>query len=269
MPDGRYAQWRATIHPGAALSGVGLNYLPRNVAPVIDDLVVATGARVAASSTPAPSQTVQIAFPSANSAPTVNLGGESGTAPLSAQKDKTSVTVRWSARDDNGDELIFSVWYRGEDEQTWRLLKDKVADRFYSFDSALLPDGHYLAKVTASDAPSHIAPDTLTAERASAAFTLDTTPPVPGPLTATVQSGKIHATFAATDATSPIAHAEFSVDGGPWQYLEPVGKLSDSLTERYDFVADAPTAGASPEHTLAVRVFDRFENAVTAKTVVR
>ena len=36
---------------------------------------------------------------------------------------------------------------------------------------------------------------------------------------------KIHATFEARDATSPIAHAEYSVDAGPWQYLEPVGRV--------------------------------------------
>jgi len=83
----------------------------------------------------------------------------------------------------------------------------------------------------------------------------------------------IHATLEAHDATSPIAHAEYSVDAGPWQYLEPVGKVSDSQTERYDFTVEIPPA-TSPvndvkEHVLAVRVYDRYENMAAVKAVVR
>ena len=100
-----------------------------------------------------------------------------------------------------------------------------------------------MLKVVASDAPVHTDAEALTGERVSAEFMVDTTPPVPGALTARMEAGspaKIHATFEARDATSPIAHAEYSVDAGPWQYVEPVGGLSDSLTERYDFVAEVP-----------------------------
>jgi len=88
-----------------------------------------------------------------------------------------------------------------------------------------------------------------------------------------MEAGKIHATLEARDATSPIAHAEYSVDAGAWQYLEPADHISDSLSERYDFVASIPvstTPVANPsQHVLAVRVYDRYENAVTVKTVVR
>jgi len=86
-------------------------------------------------------------------------------------------------------------------------------------------------------------------------------------------STSIHATLEARDATSPIAHAEYSIDAGPWQYLEPVGKVSDSLAERYDFTVAVPSAPASvtdaKEHVLAVRVYDRYENVVAVKAVVR
>jgi hypothetical protein len=268
VPDGRFLQWKAVFHPGGALDAVALNYLPRNVAPVVDDVVVAPGARIAPSSGSAPAGTVQVVFPAASVAQAISVVQDAGAAPLTAQRDKTSVTVRWSAHDDNGDDLMFSVWYRGEGERTWRLLKDKLSDRFFSFDSALLPDGRYQVRVLASDAPVHTDPDALTGERVSPWFTIDTTPPVPGPLTARLEAGKIHATFQATDATSPIAHAEYAVDGGAWQYLEPVGKLSDSPTERYDFRVDLPKTEAA-EHVIAIRVYDRFENAVSVKTVVR
>ncbi len=86
--------------------------------------------------------------------------------------------------------------------------------------------------MVASDAPEHTDAETLTGDRVSGVFVVDTTPPVPGVLTASLVAGtpeKIHATLEARDATSPIAHAEYSMDAGPWQYLEPVGQVSDSL----------------------------------------
>jgi hypothetical protein len=53
--------------------------------------------------------------------------------------------------------------------------------------------------------------------------------------------------------------------------------VSDSLEEKYDFTAtvpavtgDAAAGVVSPaEHVLAVRVYDRYENVVAVKTVVR
>jgi hypothetical protein len=276
-PAGRFVQWKAELRGGGAVDSVALNYLQKNVAPVVDDVVVQPGARMTASPVAANTTTVPVAFPPAAGAPPVlSFSPDANAAPLMAQKDKTAVTVRWMAHDDNGDDLMFAVWYRGVGEANWRLLKDKISDKVYSFDSALLPDGSYALKVVASDAPDHTDSEALMGERVSEVFVVDTTPPVPGALTATLVAGtplKIHATLEARDAASPIAHAEFSLDAGPWQYLEPVGKVSDSLTERYDFtvavpVATGPAADAK-EHVLAVRVYDRYENVVAIKAVVR
>jgi hypothetical protein len=281
VPGGRFAQWKAELRAGGAVESVGLNYLQKNLAPVVDDVVVQPGARVPASVPQTQNQTVQVSFPAAAGASAQMFVPDANAQPLQAQKDRTAVTVRWAAHDDNGDDLMYAVWYRGVGEKNWRLLKDKVSDKFYSFDASLLPDGRYEAKVVASDAPVHTDAETLTGERVSGEFVVDTTPPVPGILTAALVPGaagavaKIHATFSAKDATSPIGHAEYSVDAGPWQYLEPVGRVSDSLGERYDFVADVPAANATEqvtdarEHVIAVRVYDREENVVTVKAVVR
>ena len=78
------------------------------------------------------------------------------------------------------------------------------------------------------------------------------------------------------------------MDAGEWQYLEPVGQLSDAKTENYDFnvllnVAPAsepqpdqkqgkqkPAANVavpSGEHVVVVRVYDRADNLATAKFV--
>jgi hypothetical protein len=274
-PAARFVQWKAVLlAKTASLEKVGLNYLTKNAAPVVDDVVVQTGARMAAGGAAPANNTVQIAFPPASgTTPPLTFSADTGPAPLTAQKDRTGITARWLAHDDNGDDLMFSVWYRGSGETNWRLLKDKITDRYLSFDSALLPDGVYELKVVASDAPAHAEADALTGEKVSAEFVVDTTPPVPGALTAEMVAGKIHVRFEARDAVSPISHAEYSVDAQPWQYVEPVGKVSDSLMERYDFTAVIPNATSpvtdAKEHVVAVRVYDRQENAVTAKAVVR
>ena len=280
VPGGRFAQWKAVLRAGGSLDSVGLNYLEKNLAPVVDDVVVQADARVTASPAQPQNATVQVSFPAPAGTGLQAFTPDANAQPLMAQKDKGAVTVRWAAHDDNGDDLVFAVWYRGIGERNWRLLKDKITEKYLSFDASLLPDGNYEVKVVASDSPSHTESEALTGERVSEEFVVDTTPPVPGVLTATLVASspaKIHATFSAKDATSPIGHAEYSVDAGPWQYLEPVGRVSDSLEERYDFTAtvpavtgDAAAGVVSPtEHVLAVRVYDRYENVVAVKAVVR
>ncbi len=275
IPAGRYAQWKAVLRKDSSVDSVGLNYLTRNVAPVVDDIVVQPGARVSPGGGIPPNTTVQVAFPPATGTSTITFPQDTSTAPLTAQRDKSAVTTRWLAHDDNGDDLMFSVWYRGAGEANWRLLKDKISERFLSFDTSLLPDGSYELKIVASDAPVHTDSDSLTGEKVSPVFVVDTTPPIPGTLVAAMVPGanKIHATLEAKDAISPIAHAEYSVDAGPWQFLEPVGKVSDSQTERYDFTVDIPASTTAvsdaKEHVLAVRVYDRYENMAAVKAVVR
>ena len=283
VPPARFVQWKAVLEPGARVGSVGINYLPVNIAPVVDEIAVEPGAR--ANQPPQPTgqpQPVTINLPSAQT--TLSYTQDPATGPLSAIRDRTAVTVRWSAHDDNGDELIFDVYVRGDGEKNWRLLRPRVTERFYSFDSIRIPDGGYRMRVVASDAPAHTLGDALTGERESDHFIIDTTPPVLTALQGSLQSGTLHASFVATDATSPIARAEYSLDAGRWQFLEPVGKLSDSLTEHYDLSVplaaipvrpprDEPESAPPPvvdpqEHILTVRVYDRYDNVSAAKTVI-
>ena len=48
------------------------------------------------------------------------------------------------------------------------------------------------------------------------------------------------------DSFSAIKRAEYSLDGGDWQFVEPVGQLSDSKTEDYDFRVAVPQPEAAP-----------------------
>ena len=276
IESSRFMQWRLVEHPGSAVGAVAINYLPVNMPPAVDEIVVAPGAR-ANSMQPQPGQPQQITinFPSTQNNG-ITFGQEPGREPLSAVRDRTAVTVRWAAHDDNGDELSFALYYRGEGEHNWQFLHDHIRERFYSFDSSQLPDGHYRIKVVASDARSHNPGEALTGDRVSDEFVIDTTPPDVTGLEAHMVNGKIHTTLTATDATSPVTHAQYSVDAGRWQYVAPVGNIADSLTEHFEFDAPLPPprpdaqAPADPsEHVIAIRVFDRYDNVVTVKAVVR
>lgn len=278
-PAGRFLQWKAVLSPGGVLGSVSVNYLPINIAPVVDDIVVAPGARVPASSqSGSQDQTVNISFGASDSTNQNNTEDTSASTPLQAVKDRSAIAVRWTAHDDNGDDLSYSLYLRGDGETVWRLLRKNLTEKAYSFDADRIPDGGYQVKVVASDAPSHAPGDALTGSKISARFVVDTTPPVIHDLKAT--GAAIHCdgsscsvpftvTFSAEDATSPIAHAEYSLDAGPWQHIDPIGMLSDSKTEHYELhlSVDAP-GGKLGEQLITVRVYDRYDNAVVDKTVI-
>ena len=177
--------------------------------------------------------------------------------------------MKWTVHDDNDDQMVYSVFYRGDGETRWLLLKDNLTDKFFSFDASLLPDGGYTVEVVASDAPSHSPGQALTSTRDSARFEVDTTPPRIDELKAAVEGSQIHVSFRAVDGFSNIKRAEYSLDATDWQYVEPVGQLADSKSASYDFLAAVPAGKMSAEHVVVVRVYDRFDNMSSAKTVIR
>ena len=260
VPSARFVQWKTVLHSGSVapkVESVTLNYLPKNVAPDFDDLSVQIGVRYQA-------------LPKVSGSDS----GTSGQVHFEVQPptthDRDSIGVKWSVHDDNDDQMVYSVYYRGEGETRWLLLKDNVTDKFYSFDASLLPDGGYTVKVVASDAPSHSPGEGLSAERESARFEVDTTPPQIKALKAAVAGARIHVTFSAWDSFSSIKKAEYSVDAGDWQFVEPVGQLSDSKNENYDFEAPMPAGTtAQVDHVVVVRVYDRYDNMTSAKTLIR
>ncbi len=263
VPPARFVQWKTVFHastPPARVDSVLLSYLPNNVAPEVDDITVQPGYR----------------FPSTLHSGT-DTSSSTTTTPLPV-RDHDSIAVRWTAHDDNDDQLVFSVYYRGDGESRWLLLKSGLSDRYYSFDSSLLPDGGYSMMVVASDAPSHSPGEDLYAHQVSARFEVDNTAPVIGNLSASIEAKQIRIRFHASDSFSIIKRAEYSLDGGDWQFVEPVGQLSDSKNEDYDFRTALPQPGvAMPpvgesmagDHVIVVRAYDRFDNLATAKTLIR
>jgi WD40 repeat protein len=280
-PPARFAQWKAVIHggrPGDGIDWVSLAYLPRNVAPIIDAIAVqdpgvrAQGPNIMQTGQP---PNVNLRMPQASSPAGVVIT-QSGPSPRFEQppqgfREKGYQSVLWSAHDENEDELRFAVYYRGEKETEWKLLKDKLDQKFYSWDSTALPDGAYYLKIVASDALSNPPAAALSSQRESERFVIDNTPPVIENLEPWWGRGcggkpcwdAAGAKFNARDATSSIERAQYSLDGGDWILITPKGGISDAPEEHYEFALPNISGG---EHTLAVRAYDRFENVGSAKT---
>ena len=168
--------------------------------------------------------------------------------------------------DENGDGLLYKLEIRGVSETTWKVLKDKIQDRFLTFDSTAFPDGEYLLKVTATDAPDNPPGQALSTSATTSEFLIDNSPPVIEGLSAQPAGGRVQLRFRATDALNWISKAEYSMNGVEWLVIEPATKLSDSRDLAYDLLLDRPSPG---ELTIAVRVTDEFDNQAVGKVVVK
>ena len=283
-PPARYVQWKAVIHdsrPGDGIYWVSVAYLPRNLAPVIDGIALQDpGVRAQTTFVTAAGQqqSVTLKAPPADTTNGVIIT-QSGISPHFEQPPQGFVqkgyeSVLWNAHDANDDDLRYAVYFRGENEHEWKLLKDKLEQKFYSWDTTTMPDGGYYLKIVASDAPSNPPASALTAERESERFEVDNTPPVIEKLEAVASAPRatnaaatasVTVKFSARDSATSIERAQYSVDGGEWILCSPLTHISDAPEERYDF---AVTGLAPGEHTIAVRAYDRFENIGGAKTIV-
>ena len=273
-PAARFVQWKAVLHPDARIEQVALAYLPQNVAPSVDAIVLQLHARVHPGLNPPQPETIPVPAPKGKDAPAGLIYTlDSSAGPLMALRDAGWATARWKADDPNGDHLRYTVEARADGDAHWQTLAKNLREDFLSFDLRLLPDGWYRLRVTATDAPSNPAAAALTGSKESAAFLVDTTPPVLSNIQAQMENGAVHLHFLAKDALSRIARATVSIDAGPWQMVDPVGLLSDAPEERYDATLPLPTqpAGAqatNAQHIVAMRVFDGAGNVAIGKAVV-
>lgn len=271
-PAARFLQWRVTMKAAGSaspvLSGIDAAWLAKNVPPHIEEI----------EATPANYRFPQATIPLVSSQ-TISLpplgrrARQSGNSPaldtsssVTLNYSKGSAGIRWAASDENGDAMIYKIEIRGVAETGWKLLKDKVRERFLTFDSTAFPDGEYMIRITASDLPDNPPSEALSGELVGPSFLIDNTPPVIANLSAQPAGGRVQLRFKATDALNWISKAEYSINGVEWLVIDPVTKLSDSRELDYSILLDRPQPG---ELTIAVRVTDDFDNQSTGKIVVK
>jgi hypothetical protein len=275
-PAARFLQWKATLTANAEgrspqLESVDVAYLPKNLAPRVEQIEITpanykfpTPVTLPATASQPQSLTLPPLGKRAAQTPALSLDSP-GTNTPALQWAKGWIGARWVATDPNGDSMAYTVEVRGEAEAEWKPLKQKLAEKYCSWDSTAFPDGEYRVRITASDAPSNPPADSLTGQLVSDPFTIDNTPPRISGLSAARNGGKLEVHWHAADALSNVAKAEYSLDGGDWAVAAPVTKLSDSLELDYALALDA----APGEHTIAIRVEDDCANQATDKVVVR
>jgi hypothetical protein len=263
-PRARFIQWRATLRTSGSASqtwmeDTSLAYLPRNVAPevlAITALPIGVGLQQMAQLQVDPN------LESSGLDPAL-FGAVAQVAPRRLFQ-RGARSFQWQAEDRNGDTMEYAIYYRALNENTFRLLKDKLRDNFYTIDGATLADGRYVVKIVASDAPDNPLGQALSGERLSEPVDIDNTPPVLRTLE-TVGSGS-RALFEVTDATGKIKKADFSLDGAPWTPLFPDDGIADSGLERYSVDLPVMTPG---EHTISLRAFDGSGNVGTLSVTLR
>jgi hypothetical protein len=264
-PPARFIQYRLTLTGKASADEVDLAYELKNVAPTISEIEITPAnykfpAPVMVSSEPNHPSTLNLP-PLGRKSPTNNFtaGLNSGSTPALTWA-KGYIGVRWLASDDDGDTLEYKVEIRGVKETEWKPLCDKLREHYFSWDSTAFPDGQYVVRITASNAPSNPPGEALTTSRESDPFLIDNSPPEIA--CCTVSGSEVR--FRAKDALSDLAKAEYSINGGDWMVVEPTTRLTDSKEEDYRIALPR----LQGETTVAVRVEDEYDNQAVAKTVV-
>ncbi len=267
-PRARFIQWRATVRASnstatlSSIEDVSVAYLPRNVAPEvlsITALPIGVGLQQLAQVSVDPNVESSGLDPS--------VFGPVAQVPPRRFYQRGARSFQWQAEDRNSDTLEYAIYYRALNEQTFRLLKDKLRDNFYTIDGATLADGRYIIKVIASDAPDNPPGQKLTGERLSEPVDIDNTPPVVKTMgQPQITRDSVKVVFSVDDATGKIKKADASLDGATWIPVFPDDGIADSGHEVYtlDFAALGPG-----EHTISIRTFDTSGNIGTLSVTVR
>jgi hypothetical protein len=264
LPNGRYVQWRAELRAGDGASPriyeTELSYRQENLSPKIVSLAALDPGQILVPSNFNPSnQVYEPAHP--------NRQGIFTSLTPAAEDDggggRTKVlwkggyqTLRWTAADPNGDDLVYDLSFRSANggEGKWLAMVEDLEDDYYSFDALSLPDGVYRFRLRASDKPSNDPEAALVSEQVSDPVVIDHAAPAlvkvdkekEGTLRVTVR-----------DAASPLREALYSVNAEEWKPVRAADGLIDARTEV--FLIEA----GKPGDLGLLRVTDAAHNVVT------
>ncbi len=267
-PPARFIQWMAEWPAGSAeqLDTVDVPFLPQNRAPEVHSLTVTSvlnqnalkSAGAAANNTAA--YTVTVTDTGQASASTATSGTQSVSRLQSTQ-----TQISWQADDPDSDKLVYSVYFRSEDETSWQLVRSRMFENTLLLDPDVFADGRYYFRVVASDAPSNDQQFAKESELVSAQVLIDNTPPVVTIDSVKRNGDELDVDVTGADTTSPLRVCEYSVDAGPWQPIDAVEGVTDMQRQRFHLHLDKIRPG---EHLLVFRIYDVANNAGLAKAII-
>jgi hypothetical protein len=231
------------------IEDVDTAYLMPNLAPVVKEIKITLGSK----STPP--------------LPQPDPDHDPATAALLATPPGRIQTITWDASDPNDDPLRYTLYYRSlAQDGPWLLLKDKLKDTSYEWDTRTVADGRYEVKVVASDAAANPVGQGKTAERVSDPMLIVNTPPWVGDVKTSVNGASVHMDVRAVARTATIAAVDFSVDGAQdWQAASPADKMFDGPSAPATFTVTDLSPG---EHQITVRATDTRGNEGYVSVVV-
>lgn len=269
-PNARFVQWRAEFRSSSdspSLTGVTVAYLPQNNPPVVQSINVTTQTVAAPSSGKTTGQQTTGTY-----SITVTDSGDAGASSASGTPAQTlsrgmtqQIYLTWVAEDPDSDRLVYAVYFRGEDETQWKRIRENLTESTLMLDGEVLADGKYFFRIVASDKQANAASSAREAELISPPVLFDNTPPTVQ-VNAARQGTQIVLTVDATDASSMLRAAEYSLDAAAWMPLAAADGVADGAQERFSATLDNVPAG---EHLIVVRAFDAANNTGLAKVVVR
>jgi hypothetical protein len=270
-PNARYIQWKAefTGRSGATpvLDNVSVAYLPQNMPPVVKSINVMT--TVTATAMPKSSSQATAAAYSVTVTDTgdTSAGPSTGTPTQTLSRaGNTQINITWQAEDPDGDRLVYALYFRGEDETQWKLMRGGLHENTLTVDGDVFADGKYYFRVAASDREANPPAAARTADLVSSPVLIDNTPPVVTVGAAKKSGSKVEVPFEAVDASSQLRRCEYSLDAGGWTPLEAADGVIDSQREKFVITLDNLAPG---EHLLVIRAVDSANNAGLAKVVLR
>ncbi len=292
-PNARYLQWRAVLslessssppapataqpHAGPILTSVTAAYLPRNLRPDVSSITVHPPGTVF--QRPFSTGEMEIAGFEENTSDgrqatqsaSASSSGPSPSAPIPPALgrriyQKGLQTFVWKSEDQNDDRLQFDVSYRREGETAWKVLKRGLWDPIFVWDTTSVPDGTYLFKVSASDAPSNSPGAALIGELESISFDVDNTAPRIEIQPATRSGARTTISFAVRDDQSPVQRVEYSLDASRWRLVYPKDGIPDSRREEFEVTLDE---AESVSRSVIIRATDAMNNVATAVAEVK
>ena len=275
-PNARYLQWRVVLALNGTrppvLTSVTTAYLPRNLRPEISSITVHPAGTVF--QRPFSTGEMEIAgFEDntsdgrAQSQAAASAGGQSSGAPALGRRiyQKGLQTFVWKADDENDDRLQFDVMYRREGETAWKVLHRALSDPIFVWDTTSVPDGTYVIKVSASDAPSNSPGTALVGELESVSFDIDNTAPRIEVQPSARSGSRTTIAFIVQDDQSSVQRVEYSLDASRWRVVYPKDGIPDSRREEFAVSLDDSEAGRS----VIIRATDAMNNVATAVAEVR
>lgn len=260
LPSGRFVQWRAAFSAADGhsphLSEVTVSFRQANLPPQINILSVLDPGQILVPANFNPAQQVyEPAHPNREGIFTTVRP----VVPASQKRLKTLWkrgfrTLRWEAEDPNQDTLVYTLSFRPERSAgDWLSVTEDLSQKYYSFDTTVLPDGRYRFRLQAFDRLRDDDPERQVAEEVSEPVLIDHSTPVLGEVNETGDELLV----VIEDRWNPLRDAAYSVDAQEWRPAEPVDGLLDGQRE---------TLRLRPAETgalLLLRVTDAAFNVVT------